>query len=112
MDRRCWLQHERSKRNNGVEARAAAEITVYAAASLTDVLQGVPIADGPLWNGFHNCPSAIGTPKLGEKPTNSLIDDAYSSIVLGSSLEVARRFKVLLLNFDDGIATGGTGLAD
>src|ERR1700731_1988200 len=22
MDRRCWLQHERSKRNNGVEARA------------------------------------------------------------------------------------------
>ena len=51
-------------------------------------------------------------PQLGEKPTNSLIDDAYSSIVLGSSLEVARRFKVLLLNFDDGIATGGTGLAD
>jgi hypothetical protein len=49
---------------------------------------------------------------MGEKPTNSLIDDAYSSIVLGSSLEVARRFKVLLLNFDDGIATGGPGLAD
>src|SRR6202047_1513278 len=35
-----------------------------------ELLFGVPIADGRLWNAFHNCPVAIATPYWAHTPVS------------------------------------------